>query len=380
MSSKGKTGDAVYAAGQARSFLRGDLAEVSPRWIQEFAGYILDDRVLDWLNYHCSLYQDVGENYLETDEAKRIIRSEGTHMANDALLDGDATTLQAMTGLVRSTRDGGKALVDMAESLTHEGYIAGVVGPPGSGKTAMTIDVAEIWKSLTGGYILTNIEKWESADVHVTDSKEAKAEMAARSGQVLLVIDEGSQSLTSRGAEQQTSDAFAKDLKYVRKSEDGDEHAKQGSVVVIGHTFADTAKDIRRLYSAMWEKPSRDDPSRVIIHESEGAEDSFPEQTEYTGITDTSRKYDEHEASSFQVVDDDDDDDDDVVDVEDVQRNEQIKTALKAYKPWSDDDGMSQADAAELTDYSDSWVGDRAREWDKGQYRDLVADPEDESA
>jgi hypothetical protein len=61
---------------------------------------------------------------------------------------------------------------------------------------------------------------------------------------------------------------------------------------------------------------------------------------------------------------------------DDIRDEEQIKTALRAVRPWSDDDGMTLRDAAKLTDYSYSWVRDRVEEWTDGAHRDLVADGE----
>jgi len=61
--------------------------------------------------------------------------------------------------------------------------------------------------------------------------------------------------------------------------------------------------------------------------------------------------------------------------VDKAERDQQLKTALRAVKPWSDDDGLSYRDAAELIDYSYSWVRERVSEWDRGEHRDLVTTP-----
>jgi hypothetical protein len=60
----------------------------------------------------------------------------------------------------------------------------------------------------------------------------------------------------------------------------------------------------------------------------------------------------------------------------DVAREERIKTTLRAVKPWDDSRGMSQVDAAELVDRSQTWVSDRVREYRRGEHRDLVDEPE----
>jgi hypothetical protein len=58
---------------------------------------------------------------------------------------------------------------------------------------------------------------------------------------------------------------------------------------------------------------------------------------------------------------------------EDVEKDVKRAVVLRATKPWAPDHiGMTQRDAAELVDYSDSWVSDTVRDWKKGEYRDLV--------
>lgn len=61
----------------------------------------------------------------------------------------------------------------------------------------------------------------------------------------------------------------------------------------------------------------------------------------------------------------------------DLRKEEQIKIALRAVKPWADDRGMTQAEAASLTDYSQAWVSDKVQNWRKGAYRDLVDENDD---
>jgi hypothetical protein len=206
--------------------------------------------------------------------------------------------------------------------------------------------------------------------------------MASVPGQVCQLIDEAGQSLTSRGAEAQVTDRFVKDLKYIRKKEPGDAHAKRGSVLLIGHTVKDTAAEIRRLASGAFVKPSRRDPGRVTFYESAGGSDSLEEVETYTGVTDTRERYSEHEASHFRVVDDvtDDEDGQETVDAAAVAWDEAAKTSIRLCKPWDDESGLSYPEAAEYVDFADSWVGNRVREWKKGEHRDLVADPNEGTA
>lgn len=64
----------------------------------------------------------------------------------------------------------------------------------------------------------------------------------------------------------------------------------------------------------------------------------------------------------------------------DEARQEQIKTALRATKPWDEDDGMSYRDAARLIDFSRGWISDRVDEWKHGEHRDLIDTPTEQTA
>lgn len=371
MSRTGGKGDQqVYAAAQGREFLRNELKGKSNETVREFAGMIDDPETLDLLNYLCSLYRDAGKNFLETRLADIIVRSASTRTIDRAYREGNVSQMQGMVGLTNHDADGDEALTRLAKALTNEGCIELILGPPGAGKTAMTLDISRIWKALTGGTIVSNIESWDGADEHITSSDALREKMAETEGQVLAVIDEAGQSLTSKGAEQSKSDAFAKDLKYVRKKESGDRFAKQGSVLIVGHTRKDTAADIRRLVSIVAEKPSREDPGRVVIYDSDGGKDGLEKESEHKGVTDTAENYGEHEASHFRVDVDDGDDDGDGLDAEQIEKDKDTKTAIQGILK-----GMNQKEAAGLTDFGRGWVGERWREWKEGEHRDLVEVP-----
>jgi hypothetical protein len=73
------------------------------------------------------------------------------------------------------------------------------------------------------------------------------------------------------------------------------------------------------------------------------------------------------------------DDLDDEPEPENVARQEQIKTALRAVKPWSDDGGMTYREASKLTDYSRNWVSDRVHEWRDGEHESLIGQSPNEN-
>lgn len=366
----------VYAAGQAREFLQGELEGKENTWIERYAGLIDDDEVLDWLNYMCSIYQDNGMDFLETKQARIVLRSAATKTANEAFREGQASQLQGLVGLVHHERDdAGDAIDEIVDRLSQEGCIALVVGPPGAGKTATTLDVARGWGVKTGGSIFGNTS-WDGFDEIVETDVEMLEAMASVDGPTLGVVDESNQNLSGEGADQKKATQFVDRATFLRKREgDHGPYAKRGSMVIVGHTLRKTAADIRRLATLVVQKPSRADPGRLTLYDSPGGSDEIDEIDRFVGLTDTRESYDQHEASHFDVVlEDDDGDDSDDVDPDEIDDRRQIKTAIIA----SEKHGMTYNEIAtsDLVDYGDTWVGDRVREWRRGDHRDLV--PEDE--
>lgn len=54
---------------------------------------------------------------------------------------------------------------------------------------------------------------------------------------------------------------------------------------------------------------------------------------------------------------------------------QQVKTAIRAVEPWNEDSGASLREASRLIDYSYNWVGERVKEWERGEHRSLVDAP-----
>lgn len=72
----------------------------------------------------------------------------------------------------------------------------------------------------------------------------------------------------------------------------------------------------------------------------------------------------------------DDEDDEQRASEDDIRREERIETAIRLYEPWDDDNAQTYADVARaIPDYGKKWVGSVIRDWQRGDYRDLVADP-----
>lgn len=370
--------NSVWAAAQGRSFLRNELRGKSNEWVREFAGLVDDPETLDFLNHYCAIYAERGENFLETHMGREVLQNASTRMADTAFRAGNVSQLQGMVGLTDNAQDGGNLFIEAANRLSNEGAIGLVLGPPGSGKTATTLDVARTTGAMTGCSLIGNTS-WEGFDEIVRSDVELLETMANIEGPVLAVIDETAQDLSGFGEDNKKAEAFSNSLTFVRKKEEAHgPYAKRGSVLMVNHTRTKTAKAFRDLCTFAIEKPSRSDPGKARLLESEGGNDVFEEEQEYKGLTDTRERYPEHEPSEFQIIgeDDDPDDVDDAPDPKQIRRNERIRSFLLDCKPWSDGEGISQKDAAEKAGYSSSWSTDRVKEWKRGEWNDLDGIPE----
>ena len=366
----------AYAAAEGRDFLAGELRDKSPKYVREFAGLVDDRKTLDLLNYYCSLWREVGEDFLETRLADTLISNAATGTIDEAFRAGNISQLKGMTGLTSQTRDGDDLLSEAAKRLSDEGSIGLVLGPPGSGKTALTLDAARIWKARTGGTLIGNTS-WDGFDSVVSSDLELLKKMGHTEGPVLSVIDETAQELSGFGSGNKAAEEFSDSLTFVRKKEEQHgPHAKKGSVLMVNHTRTKTAKCFRDLCTFAIEKPSRNDPGRARLLDSEGGKDSFEEEFTVQGITDTAENYSEHEASEFEIVGSDDGDgleEDDGPDADTVRREEAIRTAIQAVE-YQD---MNYGEAAGLVDYSKEWVGKVYRDWrDDDQHTEIVSKKE----
>lgn len=371
--------DKAYSAAELGDFARNELGAKENDLIRPFAGMVGDRDRVDFLNYLDSLITEderVKGGLLDTPLGREMVSNSGTVAADRAATEGNVSQMQSIVGLTSTQGEGGDLLTRAARKLSDEGAIGLTFGPPGAGKTATVLDVALVWKAVTGGVVLSNIDAPQVVDHHVTTDQEALARMQATPRPCLLALDEVREQLKSDNRKR--AEQFADALRLIRKKEDGDEYAKRGSALLVAHTQKGTAPGIRRLATFGLRKPDRERPGYVELLDSVGAVDEWYPDGEFKGLTDTAVEYDEHEASEFHVVlQDGEDGESEDVDPEEIRKDAQIETAIRACKPWDDDAGMKYREVAndDLVDYGKSWVGDRVREWRDGDHRDLVPDP-----
>lgn len=70
-----------------------------------------------------------------------------------------------------------------------------------------------------------------------------------------------------------------------------------------------------------------------------------------------------------------------LIEPDEAERREAIRYAIRLYRPWDDEADVSQADVANILldgKWSESWVGNRVREWKDEEHRDLVPDPREQ--
>lgn len=348
----------AYAAAELGTELRGGAAE----GVREFAGLIDDYETLRVLNYYDSLLEAPVE---ETAIGREILSNTMTETVDNAVRNGAVSQMKAATGLTNQTKDGKDFYGQAAERLEHEGAIGIMFGPPGSGKTATTLDVASAWRARTGGAVIGNTS-YSGFDRQFSSDTEMLEAMGNIEGPVLALIDEVAQELSGFGEGSKDAEAFSDALLFIRKRQRRHgPHAKKGSALLVGHTRKKVAKSIRRVASFGIEKPHRDQPDKARLLDSEGGTDTWEEADSYQGLTDTAETYAEYEPSEFTIEEAyNDDEGGRTVDLDGERKKEAIKTVVRACI----EEGMTYDDAAGLVDYSEYWVGERVREWKNGDH------------
>jgi len=354
----------AYAAAELGSKLRGDDPGAS---VRSFAGLVDDRETIRLLNHYDSLLPN-DEPIEETPIGRLMISNASTEMIDDAVRHGAVSQMKNVAGLTGNDKDGRDLYGVAAKELSHEGSIGLVFGSPGSGKTATTIDVAQAWKIRTGGTLIGNTT-WDGFDHQIKSDVDMLETMANVKGPVLAILDEIAQELSGFGSGNKAAEQFSDRSLFIRKKEeDHGPYPKRGSMLLVGHTRTKTAKSIRRIASFAIDKPSRSDPGRATFLESDGGKDKFNEAGDYRGLTDTAESYAEHEASEFDIIMDDDQEGSDQVDSAEIEKQQQIKTAIRQAR-----DGLPYKEIAAGTDYSSDWVGKVFRQWrDKNQHTELV--------
>lgn len=380
--SEKKTDQAVYAAGQAREFLSNALDGKENTWIYEYAGYVDDPKVLDWLNYHCSIYEDHGENFLETRKAQIVLASAGTHTANDAFAEGNPSQLQGLVGLVDHTDDAADPSTRdwMRRRVVDSAYVGFITGGMGKGKTDFAIELSDGWQYETRGQIASNMDHFTDQDKCIQDF-DTLEDWFKKGGDKLFIFDESGQEAKGGGQSGLAAQVLGKMIRLIRKAEDGNPDDKR-CILFIDQTEMGIEKDLRRLVREAGDTWRKRSPQVVEVHEDivDGLSDK-PTKT-IRNIPKTRLNYNTNRGSEFDLISALEDEYE-ADDPEEIRKSVYKEQAIRSYLNNND---MSYRDVAEdvlNNEFGKSWVSDRVHEWKKGQHRDLVDanevdfDPED---
>ncbi|MCY4731165.1 ATP-binding protein [Natronomonas gomsonensis] len=362
--SKKQNDNSAYAA----ALLNKHITEGDDEVLLPHAGLVQNADSREALNFASALYDpddsDMPADFEDTRYYKMAVSSAATDTATEAVSEGNVSQMQFAVGMVDHSEGRQVGLSRLMEEMSYEAYIGLIKGSPGTGKTALAINIAHTHAVFNGAEIATNIEEWAGADHYVTTYGELVDVLESTSGRVIMVLDEADNHLTGRGGDAQKAADLAKKIKLIRK--------QQGDILFVGQTNKGLHPELRELLSLVIEKPSRRDKGRAVVYQRMSNNGPRDKLFEMKGLTDAKFEYDTYEESgwSWEGLDDDDDGDDE--DVEAVEKRKDIETVLRAKMR-----GDTHPQAAELVEHGRGWVGSRWREWLRGEHRDVVAMPDD---
>lgn len=362
----------AYAAAELGTELRDGSADS----IRRFAGLVDDKETLTLLNHYDSLFAAPVE---DTAIGRKILEDVATETIDESVRAGNVSQMKAATGLTQQSQNKQRFFTEVAERLTYEGAVGLVFGSPGSGKTSIVLDSAKVWKAVTGGKVIANID-WDGADEQFYSDEEMLEAMASYQGPVLAILDEIAQELSGFGTGSKKAEAFSDSLLFIRKKqEEHGEYAKRGSVLAVAHTRTKTAKEIRRVASFAIEKPDKTRPDRARILASEGGKDEWDELANYQGITDTAESYDEYQASEFEVTAEYDDDADGGSSSSGGGPDERERAIMDLVALKQQEDPPTHDEVAEILseryegiDWTGNWVGKLHRRAERGEFDNFL--------
>lgn len=113
-----------------------------------------------------------------------------------------------------------------------------------------------------------------------------------------------------------------------------------------------------------------DQTRRIKFPDMGGHDDKYFQHLEE--LKDDLLSTDEFDASSMQA----DEEAEDRLSEDEVRREERIETAIRLYRPWEESNDTTYAEVAQaIPEYGKKWVGSTIRDWERGEFRNIVEDP-----
>lgn len=364
----------VYTAAQVREFLDGHAdrdAEAYPH------AFIEDERTRrlltvlrqSWDPHDAANPSEVPATADELELYQKMLRAAATEDLAAAIRNGDVPRMKTHTGDTSERADisGMHALDQIRDIVTRTAGIFYEIGHMGHGKTDFAVLLAQQWKrEHPDGEVGTNIKTLEEKDEFVPSFDAVKdwmeePEEVVLAGEVtpkLLIIDEASSHLGGGGEQGYQARQLLGPLIFkIRKY--------GGSAIIVGHDGKNVTPIVRELATII-EKTGKKEAG---FYESINNRDPQDEILRVEGIPPTDWRYNHREATDFEWqrgADKDTDTDADSDDKSDLWKAA-VYTAIQLKES-----GATHREAAENIPYGKDWVGDRWKEYQRGELDDVI--------
>lgn len=250
--------------------------------------------------------------------------------------------------------------------------VAAVIGDEGAGKSTYMTQMSMLWDHLRNGNVvadrvLNNI-LWGARDEFIKALRE-------REPGSLICVQDAAHVLFSKEAMHGSQIEVEKSLLDVRI---------RNFLIVLGFQDFDDMPDNlkgRRVENVFYLETHRGQPTGTVKIYNRDSIDERYKNGEWPDEPDATDKFDSLKGTDIWERFNERDteaklnrlNDAQELDAQDVKRREQLKIGLRAIRPWDDDAGMTQSDAADLLlDYSQTWLSKRIKEWERGEWEGLL--------
>lgn len=281
------------------SSVRALLSSMVEHYDPEVVVDVVDDPELD--------VEDLPATVEDTELYQDILARESTETISRAVYEDREGVLSYSAGNPEQQNDisGLSAIRELEKIVGRQAPIIYLYGPPGSGKTNLSMLLTQLWKAENPeGLIGSNIRTWEEADEWIPkfstlenwlgqntrELDEGGITQTDAADPLMFVFDEASSHASGRGKEGYEAGKMLGPLVYkIRKSNAG--------LIIIGHDGRDVHPAVRELSTVI--KRERGKLKHAEIYESVRNREGIDLITELDSIPETDYHYDDKEATSW---------------------------------------------------------------------------------